>query len=1530
MAEIDRIKSNLRDLRQAYAAAQKAGNFKQAASIQKNIRQATADLRAMQRQVLDIDAAMNRLGTMSVRNLNKLMGELNGRLRNTQRGTAEFKRLQQQVMRVKTELQKVNTTLQLQESMWGRITRHCNNAQAAVFAFIASLTGLTMTARSAVNAFAEMEEQMANTRKFTGLDVETVEKINESWKKLDTRIAREKLNEFAQEAGRLGKNTRDSVQGYVDAAQIVNVALVDLGEGATQQIAKLAGIFDVEKIYGTRDAMLKTASVINVLSQNSTASKDYLVEFAGRLAGVGAQARMTIPQIVAFGAVLDANAQKVEMSASAMSRLIMMIFQKPAEIAQTAGMDVQKFVQTATTDTEKALLMFFDRLNELGSENAMSALAPMFKDLGMDGVRMAQVLAVLAGKIGDVKWQIGEANKAFKEGTSVINEYNIFNNTVQAQIDKNKKAFHEEAVELGERLFPAMKYVYTSGRALLTVVKGLVDAAPAFISILKVLVPAVVAYHVALNMATIRAKALTGAHLAQTAAGNALRGSWALLRLALYALTGQTQKATASWRVLNATMKASVVGAVATAVVALGTKLVELRGRTVEYANSLKDLRRKTDDVSESTIKEQRELEETFRVLKNASKSSDEYAKAKDSLISQYGQYLRGLIDERGQILDLSAAYRELTFQVRESAKARNIAAARDKASEGFNSMLAKEGGALRQKLVGFGMSEGEAATLVENMISKAMSGESLDMFVDKIKAFTRQNWGKALKSALTLGDSPLTIAYRMRAGARQYATTDREFAGMAEAQNSVLHPYAGATEMQLMATKQSMQKLVALYKNGLNPNDHTDLETLRKFTAWAYKDGKMQQVSGQLPESAALPDYFGAGKRGLKTVVPGAGSIPGKSPQFVTISREEAEDILRRVTVELEDRAAKPDGGSSAPAGTPAPIGGDSSGKVDKFKAEKEWRDLRKLEAEINLARGTYDPEKGVDALYTRHDYAKDIAEIDRDYYQKILDREDLTYQERLEMTSGFYKAERELTDAGEAETLETIETGAERSKAFIERQYLDGFMSAKTYNERLEELDADTAQKRADWFRRTAESDVAYTEQADEEAAKADEKQRKLAIKRFEQFQSEFKKLKEFYQKKTLAERLDVEMAVLRALREYGLDEETYQRMMAEIRKKFKADEMPDSAKPQKSKTEQLSASQGNDMSQLNQMYIAGLLSYEEFEKAKTNISRKYLKERLELLSKNGNDQTQAFTQMLTSFIDLSDWANLSMESRLEKLAAAVSTTAQMVTSVMEMASKFTQAQMQKDLDALEKRYDKEISFAEGNMYKVKRLEEQKAKEEAEIKAKAQDAQFQQQIIAATAQAISASLSAYAAVIGIPFAGPALAAAAAATALAFGMAQVAMIQKQKDASAAVGYRTGGFTPDGPEDREVGVVHAGEWVASQKLLRNPDARPLIEALDYAQRTNNYGSLTPEAVSEMVPTSGGSGAETRAIAKLEASVVQMERTMIRLRRRLDEPIAAVTTVDGDHGINRALSLYDLYIANKNPKYKKVRINGTDY
>lgn len=123
---------------------------------------------------------------------------------------------------------------------------------------------------------------------------------------------------------------------------------------------------------------------------------------------------------------------------------------------------------------------------------------------------------------------------------------------------------------------------------------------------------------------------------------------------------------------------------------------------------------------------------------------------------------------------------------------------------------------------------------------------------------------------------------------------------------------------------------------------------------------------------------------------------------------------------------------------------------------------------------------------------------------------------------------------------------------------------------------------------------------------------------------------------------------------------------------------------------------------------------------------------------------------------------------------------------------------------------------------------------------------------VVQAIAQTATAALNAYSSAAAIPVVGFVMAPIAAAMAVAAGMLQIATIKKQQQASQAQGYAEGGFTPKGRVDEVAGVVHAGEWVASQRLLASPVARPLIEALDYAQRTNTIGSLRQTDVSRTI------------------------------------------------------------------------------
>ena len=196
---------------------------------------------------------------------------------------------------------------------------------------------------------------------------------------------------------------------------------------------------------------------------------------------------------------------------------------------------------------------------------------------------------------------------------------------------------------------------------------------------------------------------------------------------------------------------------------------------------------------------------------------------------------------------------------------------------------------------------------------------------------------------------------------------------------------------------------------------------------------------------------------------------------------------------------------------------------------------------------------------------------------------------------------------------------------------------------------------------------------------------------------------------------------------------------------------------------------------------------------------------------------------------------------------------------------------------------------------------------------------------MISAVAETALAAINAYASASKVSWIlGP----IAAAMAVAAGGIQIAAIKKQQAASLATGYSKGGFTPAGAVDEPVGVVHAGEWVASQKLLRNPQARAAIEALDAAQRNNTIGRLGAADVSRTVTAPSvlaGAAADGSMERTMVAMVAVMSRygdTMERLGDRLDEPFVTVNTVTGDTGIKQAQDEYQRLQNNTLPKSKR--------
>lgn len=158
-----------------------------------------------------IDKTLRDLDKSSLRDVKASLQVVNECLEKTQRGTNEYEKLTEQAKKLKGELENINEEQEESESWWQKLGNGLNNYFGLIAEGWSTLTGLTDKVQQYVQAFAQMEEAMAVTRKYTGLSAEGVRELNEELKKMDTRTSREELNELAGAAGRLGITSKESI-----------------------------------------------------------------------------------------------------------------------------------------------------------------------------------------------------------------------------------------------------------------------------------------------------------------------------------------------------------------------------------------------------------------------------------------------------------------------------------------------------------------------------------------------------------------------------------------------------------------------------------------------------------------------------------------------------------------------------------------------------------------------------------------------------------------------------------------------------------------------------------------------------------------------------------------------------------------------------------------------------------------------------------------------------------------------------------------------------------------------------------------------------------------------------------------------------------------------------------------------------------------------------------------------------------------------------------------------------------------------
>ena len=1341
---LSKLKTQASQLEKAMEKAAAAGNKTQLTKLQKELKQTNRQILQIESATKGVENVLNRLNEASPRELNRTLSQLKKSLNGIERGSEQWEQQCEAIKRVKAEIANVNASLRENESWWERMNRKLNDWQTAIAGMAAAVTGLVMAGRSAVSAYAEMDQEMANVRKFTGLTAKEVEELNEEFKKMDTRTAREDLNKLAEEAGRLGKTSKEDVLGFVKAADQINVALDDLGEGATLTLSKLTNIFGDEKRLGTEKALLAVGSVINELSQNCTASAPYLANFAQRMAGVGAQAEMTIPQIMGFAAVLDSQGQAVEMSATAVSKLVMDMFKEQDKVIKAVGLDADKFNETLKKSTNDGLMMLLEKLHELGN---IDVLAPVFKDMGENGARAAQVISALAGNLDMVKWEQEEAAKAFEEGVSVTNEFNVQNTTVQAGLDKARKGVTEMAVALGEELQPVMAHVISSTTLLLKFMLSCITFFKNNATEIIALTTAFVAYKVAVNASNIALKAHYAWLVVSKAATTAYKGTVATLHAAHLLLQMGLAKLQGNWArqsLLMTDLKkqgallASGWGALLAAAVLLGTAIYKLYKRLTELSQSEKDLQEIRKHGQEGITEQKNKIEALIKVAQDETQSLQDRKDAVDAL---------------------------------------------NKIIPGYNAQLDETTGKYKDN-----------KKALDDYLKSLTHKYELEGAKDKLKEIGKQR-------------ADLTIEKQQQE--KQVAKDE------AMAETNVIVP---GREGKIMEGGESVRRARNKQKLATTNEKLADLDAREKN----------------------IMDIYG-----------------------IDLGKEAATET-------------KPEENNSSNGNKPTPPAKEDKKKTkkeDPLEEEKKWKTEQEAYNRIDYATGVSSYEE----------YTNRMQEIAMEYNEKVQASAKATAEQKLEAEAAYYEARKQLEDNQNAQSAKAENDYYAELVATEKQRYVDGKVDQKTFEDALELMELEHLKRMTTVYAAGSKEQIAADKAYQDKLVENQKKRHKETEETEKKHQSKLKDLKGEY---------------------FGDNK-------SEKKEKY-----------------------NTDSSALDEVYAAEIKAAGDDAEEKLRIEKAYQKAKIELAKKYGQeyaDTNRNFLEGMTE--DMQEWLDSDLR---QAVTQSFDTITSGMASIFSGMLSLIQAELEIQTAAIEKRYDSEISHAEGNNYKVKKLEEQKEKEVAKKKNEANKKLFAMQVIQAVAQTATNALNAYGSAAAIPMVGYILAPVAAAMAIAAGAIQIAAIKKQQQASEAQGYAEGGFTPAGPVNKEVGVVHAGEWVASQKLLASPVARPIIEALDYAQEHNTIGSLKSEDVSRSIAPQAytaqatqpivvqqqSDGMATAAIIQNTKAMQSYASTMAALKDRLNEPFVTVNTVSGDTGIKQAQDEYNTLIKNKTPKSKR--------
>ena len=189
---------------------------KKLAELEVELEKAKADYQKLDQQKTEY-VKNNKLETMTIHELSQEYKQYQMLLRNLDPNSDYYRKTQDYLDALKSRMSELNRRITETKNSLQKFAEGFNHIAFAITNTLAIKDRIVQWADQYVQSFAQMDEAMTDVMKYTGQTKREVEEMNETFKRMETRTAREELNALAGAAGRLGITARKDIEGFVSA-----------------------------------------------------------------------------------------------------------------------------------------------------------------------------------------------------------------------------------------------------------------------------------------------------------------------------------------------------------------------------------------------------------------------------------------------------------------------------------------------------------------------------------------------------------------------------------------------------------------------------------------------------------------------------------------------------------------------------------------------------------------------------------------------------------------------------------------------------------------------------------------------------------------------------------------------------------------------------------------------------------------------------------------------------------------------------------------------------------------------------------------------------------------------------------------------------------------------------------------------------------------------------------------------------------------------------------------------------------------